>query len=230
MTIVIDEEVSASGTIADWASLIEAVAGFMHVDDNDTASDITDNIPIAIQLLEAELNDELILKNMESEETLTLTVGQNYVALPSGFVSPIAMWLVVDGERVELRPELPQNLPYNTDNTQPVLYAIDGSNVRFDSPSDDTYTAYLRCVKASNLSATNTTNYLLLKRPDIYLYGTLKHCAVLADDDRNQVKWERLYELAKARLKEADSRNRSRVPLRNDFGGGYTRPNIYRGE
>ncbi len=157
--------------ITSYASLQSAVAGMLHRD-GETA--ITANLPLFIQLCEADLNDRLLLKNMESDEPLTLALDQNYVALPTGFISAIECWLVIDAERTKLQPALPQALPYLATSSRPTFYAIDGANLRFDCPADTAYSAFLRCVKASNLSVSTTTNYLLLKRPDIYLYGTLK--------------------------------------------------------
>lgn len=213
--------------ITNYTSLQSAVAGMIH-----RASDtgITANVPLWIQLCEADLNDRQLLKDMESEETLTLVTSQNYVALPSGFISPIALWLVVSSVRVPLSPALPQELPYDTTNNQPQYWAIDGANVRFDCPADQGYTAYLRCIKKSNLSDSNTSNALLLKRPDVYLYGTLKQVATFTQDDAALNKWGGLYEQAINGLKRADSRNRSHVPMRTDVPMSAGRSDIYAGD
>ena len=212
--------------ITNYTSLQSAVAGMIH-----RASDtgITANVPLWIQLCEADLNDRQLLKDMESEETLTLVTSQNYVALPPGFISPIALWLVVSSVRIPLSPALPQELPYDTTNSQPQYWAIDGANVRFDCPANQGYTAYLRCIKKSNLSDSNTSNALLLKRPDVYLYGTLLQVALFTKDREDEQKYERLYEKAINGLKKADSRNRSHVPMRTDLPGvgGF---DIYSGE
>lgn len=211
--------------VTTYATLQTAVAGMLHRV-GDTA--ITDNAPLFIQLCEADLNDRLLLKNMESDESLTLTLSANFVALPSGFISPIEFWLVVDSERVKLPWVLPQQLPYHTDATQPRFCAIDGANIRFDCPADEAYSAKLRCVKASNLSVTTTSNYLLLKRPDVYLYGALKQAALYSNNDEGAMKWGSLYETAIKGLKAAENRNRSIVPLRTDIGA-RSRSNIFQG-
>lgn len=211
--------------ITTYATLQSAVAGMIH---RPGVTSITDNIPLFIQLLEAELNDRLILKNSESDETLTLTQDQNYVALPSGFVSPIAMWLIVDSQRVPLQWALTKELPYYTDSTQPSVCAIDGANIRFDCPADQAYSARLRCVKTSNLSVSNTTNYLLLKRPDVYLFGTLEQVSLWTKDDNDALKWGAKKEAAIKSLKAAESRGKGIVHLRSDFG--HARANITRGE
>jgi hypothetical protein len=220
--------------ISSYATLQSAVAGMIHRP-NDT--NITGNAPLFIQLCEADLNDRLLLKDMESDESLTLTLNQNYVALPSGFVSPIAMWLVVDSERVPLNPALPQELPYSTSATQPNWYAIDGANIRFDCPAGSAYSAFLRCIKKSNLSVSNTSNALLLRRPDVYLYGTLMQASIFiggnspgAEDAAAIAKWSGLYERAVKGLKAADHRSRAIVPMRTDIPSSRRSGSILRGE
>lgn len=213
--------------ITTYATLQAAVAGMIHRADD---TDITDNVPLAIQLCEKELFRELLPKNFESDESLTLTTGQNYVALPSGFISAIALWLVISSERTILDPALPQELPYSSSNGQPTMWAIDGANVRFDCPAAENYSAKLRCLKSSALSGSNTTNYILTEAPDIYLYGTLKHIAVLADDDRNLQKFAGMYEKAKADFANTQNRHKSIAALRNDIPPSWRRSDIRRGE
>src|SRR3990172_7515002 len=198
--------------IPDYASLQSAVAGMIHREDD---TDITDNVPLFIQLAEADLNDELLLKDMETETTLTAVLNQNYVALPSGFVSPIAMWIIYDSglQRSRMTPVAPQELPYDVSANIPQEWAIDGVNIRLNCPSGDTYSMPFRFFKSSSLSDTNTSNYLLMKRPDVYLYGALKQCALFQQDDPGLVKWGTLFNAAKQRLKAAESRSRGNVPL-----------------
>jgi hypothetical protein len=204
--------------ITDYASLQTTAAGMIHRP-NDT--NITNNLPLFVQLCEAELNDRLLLRDSESDEAITLTAGNNYAPLPTGYVSPIALWLVLSGYRTKLTPVLPQELAYNISSSIPEYWAIDGDNIRFDCPLAAGYSAFLRCVKKSNLdAATNTTNYLLLKRPDIYLYGTLKQVAIFTNDDEALQKYGTLYEAGIARLKAAENRNRGIVHLRTDLGAG----------
>ena len=212
--------------VTSYATLQSAVAGMLHRAGD---ANITDNVPLFIQLCEADLNDRLLLKDMESDEPLTLTLNQNYVALPTGFVSPIAFWLVVDSQRVPLTFVLPHQLPYDTSATQPAYCAIDGANVRFDCPAGSAYSAFLRCIKKSNLSVSTTSNALLLKRPDVYLYGTLEQAALFTNDDAAASKWSAYKERSIKALKAADSRNRSIVPLRTDIPGSGSRGSILTG-
>lgn len=192
-------------------------------------TDLTTEIPDFITLAEARLFDMLLLKDMEAEESLTLTQGNNYVALPSGFVSPIALWLIVDSERTPLEHVLPQQLPYYTDATQPRYYAIDGVNIRFDCPADSAYSAKFRMYKTSALSGSNTSNYLLLKRPDIYLAGGLVELARYIKDVELFNMWEAKFLKATAELKAAENRSRS-VSLRSDIPLIRRVADIFRGD
>lgn len=180
-------------------------------------TDLTTAIVDCITLAEARLYDLMILKNMEAEETLTLTTGVNYVALPSGFISPIALWLLVSSVRIPLSPATPQELPYDTSNNEPTYWAIDGANIRFDCPAADNYTAYLRCVKKSNLSGSVTTNYLLERRPDIYLAASMVELARYTRDVELFNTWEPKLLSAVASFKATESRARGMVPLRSDL-------------
>jgi hypothetical protein len=215
--------------ITTYATLQSAVAGMIH---RASSATITDNVPLFIQLCEADLNDRLLLKDMESDEPLTLTTSQNYVALPTGFVSPIAFWLVVDGQREPLDFVLPQQLPYDTDDNQPQFVAVDGANLRFDCPADSGYSAFLRCIKKSNLSVSTTTNALLLKRPDVYLFGTLHQVSLFTKDDNEAQKYFAKYENAISGLKSAEARARNMVPMRVDpalAGRGGDGFNVFNG-
>lgn len=194
-----------------YTELKAAIADFAN------RTDLSTPIVDCITLAEARLYDLMILKNMEAEETLTLTTSVNYVALPSGFISPIALWLVVGSIRVPLAPATPQELPYDTSNAEPTYWAIDGANIRFDCPAADNYTAYLRCVKKSNLSGTVTTNYLLERRPDIYLAASMVELARYTRDVDLFNTWEPSLQRAIASFKAAENRARGMVPMRSDL-------------
>lgn len=211
--------------ITSYATLQSAVAGMIH---RGSDTSITDNLPLFIQLCEAELHDEMLMRETEIESTLTLTIDQNYVALPATYVSPIALWLIVGSERVMLDLVLPQQLPYATESAQPTQYAIDGENIRFDFPALSAYSARFRHQATDALSVSNTTNQMLLKRPDVYLYGTLKQVAIFTKDDGLLQKAVPLYESGKRATKAAENRARGRVPLRTDLPT-HARSNILMG-
>jgi hypothetical protein len=184
--------------------------------DNANRTDLTTQIVDFITLAEARLNDDLLMKNYESEESLTLTQNQNYVALPTGYISDIAFWLIVDTQRILLEKALPQQLPYYPTSGQPRYWAIDGANIRFDVPAQEAYTAKFRMVKASNLGASVATNYLLTRRPDLYLSASMVELARFTKDVELFNAWESVYVKAKAGYMAAENRSRE-VNLRTDL-------------
>ena len=58
-----------------------------------------------------------------------------------------------------------------------------------------------------SLSNSNTTNWLLLKYPDLYLYGSLKHTAPYLRDDERIALWDALYQKAKEAALIANERS-----------------------
>jgi hypothetical protein len=208
--------------ITTYAQLKTAIADWSN------RSDLTSYLGDFITLAENRMFDDLLLKNFESEESLTLTQDQNYVALPSGYVSPIAFWLIVDGERVALEMVLPEQLPYYTDSTQPEFWAIDGANIRFDCPASENYSAKFRMYKTSALSDSNTSNYLLTRRPDVYLAACMVECSRFIRDTELFNIWEPRYLTGRASLMASENRSRE-VPLRTDIPA-RGRSNIIRGD
>jgi hypothetical protein len=213
-------------TIATYADLQSAITSWAN------RSDLSSNAPDFITLAEARLNDLLLMRDMETETTLTAVVGQNYVALPSAYVSPIALWIVINTYRQPLYPAEPEELPYYPSNVRPQYWAIDGDNIRFDTQADDTYSLPFRYISKSNLSNSITTNQLLAKRPDLYLAGGLVELAKYTRDSELFNEWEPKFQKALAEVKAAEGRNRGMVPMRADQGlvgrlkSGF---NIYKG-
>jgi hypothetical protein len=207
-----------------YTELKAAVADFAH------RTDLTTPIVDCVTLAEARLYDMLILKDMESDESLTLTIGRNYVALPTGYISPIAFWLVIEGERFPLQAALPQELPYSSGNSQPELWAVDAANIRFDCPAQENYSAYLRMVKKTALSGSVASNYLLTRRPDIYLAGTMVEVARYTRDAALFNTWEPKFLKACAEFKAAENRARGIVRLRSDIPSALTTGSLLAGE
>jgi len=208
--------------ITTYTELKTAVGEWLH------RSDLESKIPDFITLAEASLSDKLLLRNMEVETDLTCTVGNNYVALPTGFISPVALWLKISGDRGDqLTMVLPEELDYDTSNSIPQIWAIDGDNIRFDCPAAEAYVMPFRYIKTFALSASNETNQLLSKRPDIYLFSSLFEAATYANDDENAQKWGARMNAAINGYKATENRSRA-VLLQSDLGISR-RPNIFRG-
>ena len=166
--------------ITSYATLKAAIPGMMKLEGD---VQITGNVALFIQLAEADFPDRLFPREEEYETTLTGTVSSATIDLPSDYISPIALWITVDSERSLLNKVQPQQLPYDTDDNEPALWAIDGAWIRFDCPCAQAYTFPFRYLRKTDLSDANPTNYLLRRRPDLYLYGALKQAAIFREDD-----------------------------------------------
>ena len=211
--------------ITDYGTLLAAIPGMLKRDGD---VQITANAALFVQLAEAELYDYLLLRDEETESSLTTTAASAVIALPSNFISPIALWLVIDSERTELPSRLPQELDYSTDEGIPSVWAIDGGYIRFDCPANDAYTVKFRHMRKSALTESSTSNYLLTRRPDIYLFASLKQACLFVEDDDGARKYDGLFSQAVNSMKQVENRNR-RVPLRTDLPGSYGRSDITRG-
>lgn len=210
-------------SVSTYSELQSAIASWAH------RADLTSIIPDFIRFAENRLYDELLLKNSETEAALTASIGSNAITLPSNYISPIKVWVVVDSERYELHPALPQEFDGDDDNTQPQYWAIDGANLVFDVTCDQAYTVYFRYIAKANLSDSATTNYLLTRRPDLYLAACMVECGRYVRDPLMRDEWEAKYRQAKTELKAAENRARAIVPLRTEIAQ-QGRTNIFQGE
>lgn len=213
--------------ISTYAELQTAIASYAHRTGDTT---FTDRVTEFIAMAEARMNGLMLLRAYESEEPITLTTSVNYVALPTGYLSPIALWLIVSGERVKLDPALPEELPYSTSNGQPAYWAIDAANIRFDCPASTGYTGKFRMMKHDNLSGSNTTNELLTQRPDLYLAACMVEAARFTKNDALFGIYEPKFQQAVKELSVSETRGRLMVPLRTDIRAGGGRSDIRAGE
>lgn len=138
-----------------------------------------------IRLAEAYFQRKLRHREMEKRDTLS--VSGRYTSLPSDYhqMNRVA----VNGASGALRATTPaqmQDLQDSRGFTQgePTHYAIVGSELEVYPTPGETYTLnlfYRRTLPA--LSDSNTTNWLLDRSPDLYLYGSLFHSAYFLDFD-----------------------------------------------
>lgn len=169
-------------SITTYTELRTAVASWAHRDD--TA--FTDLVPDFIRLLEARLNRELRLRDME--ETLASTsLSSGAATLPAGFLA--FKELRFDGS-VDYTLQ-PKSLEWiraqdNTDTGDAQYFAVTGTQVVCWPTTGPIRGTYYEEIPAL---ASNSTNWLLTKYPDLYLFGSLTEAAIWLDDDANLAKW-----------------------------------------
>jgi hypothetical protein len=158
--------------LANYTDLLAAVAGWLN------RTDLTATIPDFIKLAENEFNRTL--RTIEMEATAALTITSGAVAVPADFLGAKSLYIantlldyITPGEALE------------DDSTGvPRWYTIvDGQFVFRPSQSTTGTLYYYQSIPA--LTSGNTTNWLMTKHPDLYLFATLAQAEFYGwNDDR----------------------------------------------
>ena len=169
-----------------------------------------------IVLAEARLNRDLRLRTMEVDAALTAAVGSRRVALPAGFLEPLALFLELDdGGRAELR-FVAAELDTHGAAGRPARWTVDGGDLAFERPADQAYGLTLRMLQRFGLSDLAPTNALLTSDPDIYLAAANIEAALYLMDDEQAVRWQARYADALASINARDARSRALTTLSVD--------------
>lgn len=161
-----------------YATLQAAVIDFLQ------RSDLASKVPTFIELATARFSDELRTPEMETLASTTLT-GE-WTALPDDFRA--IRLLEADGAVLEYRtPWQLQRLIQNKIRPTTAVYAIQDMQFRvypFPTSSAVELTYYAALDALVNAS---DTNWLLTKRPDVYLYASLAQARVFLHDDQRVI-------------------------------------------
>jgi hypothetical protein len=178
-----------------YADLQGEIAGLI-VRDDQAAS-----IPGWIELAEAAMNRTLRVTDMVT--TAAITISSGTVALPADFLAPIALKInYLSGKKLTF-------FTPNKFSEQAVIsgvpeyYTISGSNLLISPPPTGSFSASLTYrAKIPALSNTNTSNWVLAKHPQAYLYGAAVHWAAKSGDQRG-AGWEALFQSALSEIQHA---------------------------
>lgn len=193
-----------------YANLKSAIASW-NIDRTDLPdSDI-------VTLAEARLFRELQLRTMEAETDLTGVVDSRYIALPSGFLEPIGLFINISGSGREELEFVPADIESVDATGQPEYWTIDGTNIAFERPCDQAYSFTLRSLQSlTALSDSNTSNWLLANHPDLYLAACNVEAAMWLEDDDQIARWQPRYAEALLSVNNQANRSRSLATLRVD--------------
>lgn len=182
MTIYIE---GASATeITDYNGLLLSVARWLN------RADLSERVPDFIRLAEGRFRDTLVMPDMETQIPLTPAVT---VPLPSDFDSIRALGILGYPAIDQLAPADFYALPTQSDGAaitgRPSKMAIIAGNFAFWPAPDKTYSMLLTYrATLPALGLLNQSNWLLDRRPDIYLFGTLLHAEFYGwNDERLQL-------------------------------------------
>lgn len=165
--------------ITNYATLQSAIADYLN------RQDLTSQIPMFIQFVEADLNTRLRSRQMVVRATATS--DEEFVTLPSDFIEALNLQ-ITDGKtplRYVTLDEADQIKNARIYNSVMAYSIVDNAIELVPAPAVNVEIDMVYYQKIPALSDAATTNWLLLKSPDIYLYGALVHAApFLLDDQR----------------------------------------------
>lgn len=179
-------------------------------------SDLTSRIPEFITLAEARLVRHKLLRSWETDSTLTGSVGSRSIAVPTGFLTALALWWEDTVGREELRFVLPELMATSTTDGRPEYWTVDGAYIKFERELDSAYSFTLRNRQFAALSDSNTTNALLTKWPDAYLFASMSELFSYLMDDAQVAKWEARYANARDEITTMEAENKSLSTLSVD--------------
>jgi hypothetical protein len=216
----------SSPTTPTYATLQTNIASWLHRDD------LADEIVDFITLAEIELNSDLRNRLMEVDHTLTLTSGTRTITIPSGYIEPILLELVISGEDNDaLTYVQPQQLNVNSSSgasSRPRYWTVNGENIEFPNLSDQTYSVRFRMLQEYDI-ATTITNSLLTKYQNLYLYASLIHAAIFIRDFDLEQTARRNYEILKQKIIRKEGRSKVLTNLRIEMPSMSSYNNILTG-
>jgi len=154
-------------------------------------ADLTAVLPSFVTLAEAKFNRELRTRDMLTRAQTTS--DDEYVSLPTDFLQHYSLELDAASAQPPMDYIGPQEAKVlkaqnRTASTTYYYTVIDGAFEIIPAPGSDLDLRMVYYAKIPALSDSNTTNWLLTKSPDLYLYSALLEASpYLKDDDRVQL-------------------------------------------
>lgn len=210
-------------TISNYTELQTAVSSWS----KRTVDEVVDFITLAERRINSKLNSRMA----EVEATLTATIDSRYIALPTLYIHPLALWRdYPTGSKTEIIYATAEVMGSTSSSSGlPNFYTIDGANIAFEIPNLAAYDYILRYKKQYNIAA-STTNDILTNYPDVYLFGSLVESAMFARDFDMMDRWDARFQEALENSIISESQNKANATL--FFDGALVRDrrgNIYEG-
>jgi len=174
-------------TITNYANLQSTIADYLN------RADLTSQIQTFIQFAEADLNTRL--RDRQMIVRAEATSDEEYVQLPSDWLEALNLQLV--GGMSPLRYiTLDESDIGNSTRalTSPTFYSLmNGAIELVPPPAHDVDIEMVYYGKIPSLSDAAPSNWLLVKAPDVYLYGALTHAAPFLMDDARMQTFGQIY-------------------------------------
>jgi hypothetical protein len=176
--------------LTSYSTLKSSIADWLNRDD------LTSVIPDFISLAEAQIERRVPTQKMVKRANATIDTP--FSALPSDFLSAKSLVLTSTAPVQPLvfltEDELDSKKYVYRTTGKPIYFALVGNQIEVLPAPDTSYTAELTYVATlAKLSDSNTSNWVLERHPDVYLYGTLLQAAPYLRDDERVGMWASLY-------------------------------------
>ncbi len=170
----------------------------------------SDQVQNYISLCESELNRELRVRELEESTTLSTVATQDFVNLPSDFRKVGSIYHLSSPFDIKTLPTIKDlKIKYSTRSERPCEATIYGTKIYLGPTPNAIYDINLDYYKEiTALSDLNTTNVILTRYPDVYLYGAIRHAYINTRDEKNLSVAENNYTAAINRIKDADISSR----------------------
>jgi hypothetical protein len=169
----------------------------------------TNNVPAAIVLAEAWLNGEIGVREIDA--TINGVADSRRIDISAlAIIQPVALFLArANQTEVELDPQADGTFPYSTASAVPTWWAIDNEfeAIDFDCPLLEAYPFRFR-YRGRLALASQTTNWLLETRPDVYLAATIINAFNYNEDIPNFARWKGILAEAIPQIKHTISQNK----------------------
>jgi hypothetical protein len=191
--------------INSFTTLKSAISNWLDRDD------LSDQLPDFISLNEALFNRVLRIRPMETIVTDATVSGTKAYDLPTGYVQMREIHL--DTTPVTslqyISPEMLYRVWAGSSSGKPDSYSIIGDKIYFGPTPDSAYNYTMTYYKTFDaLSDSNTTNWVILNAPDVYLYGALLQAEPFLQNDQRIPVWERGLRQALSDLQSQDDKDR----------------------
>lgn len=182
----LDSNTNLKAAIADWLN----------------RSDLTTQIVDFITLTEAHIAADL--KTSELHTTTTLTIDAQSEALPADFVGMVFIKVQGDYRPLDYMPPDAFWAKFAAyEASRPAAYTIQGNSIYFGPTPSTDYTADYTYVAQPDI-ATDSTNRILVRYPNLYLYGALAEAYSYLKDDEQFAKFKGLYNEQIQKANESD--------------------------
>ena len=179
--------------LTSYSELKSSIADWLNRDD------LTAVIPDFISLAEAQMERRLPTQKMVKRANATIDTP--FSALPADFLSCKSLVLTSTAPVQPLvfltEDELDAKKWVYRTTGKPQYFALVGNQIEVLPAPDTGYTAEITYVATlAKLSDSNTSNWVLARHPDVYLYGSLLQAAPYLRDDERVGLWSSQYQAA----------------------------------